>query len=311
VRLIPPSEIAIPAGFSHSLRSWAPPAARNDKLLSSVDFPGRTTRWVGMNRGAKIGWVSVAVGGAVVVALLVPTALSGWAPLAHWTCVSTGTVASKATMFFPAVLVNAPYGGEGYGSALEPASFPGAWGYPNSTVLVKNPAPNGSAVGQFFAVNVSVHRVNSVLALGPGDASRCRSSFAVSVAPPQSIAAVGWVLLGPGNTSDAVEPTSVNFTGFQGDPVSPQFENGFSAPNLGSITTCQTGTKLLNVSAQPATVEVPFSVGSQNYTVPFTIPFQLQFQYWFPAQFGTWQIDNLSAPGGPGGGWAFSYSPCD
>jgi hypothetical protein len=263
-----------------------------------------------MNRRAKIVWLSVATASAVVVALLVPTALSGWAPLVHWTCVSTGTVASKGTMFFPAVLVNAPYGGEGYGSALEPASFPGAWGYPNSTVLVKNPAPNGSAVGQFFAVNVSVHRVNSVLALGPGDASRCGSSFAVSVASPESIAAVGWVLLGPGNASDAVEPTSVNFTGFQGDPVSPQFQNGYGGSNFANVTTCDAGAKLLNASAQPATVVIPFHMGDRNYTVAFTIPFQLQFQYWFPADFGTWQVDNLSTDGGPGGGWAFSYSPC-
>jgi len=31
------------------------------------------------------------------------------------------------------------------------------------------------------------------------------------------------------------------------------------------------------------------------------------WSYWFPPDFGTWQIDNLSAPGGPGGGWAFNF----
>ncbi len=213
-------------------------------------------------------------------------------------------------MFFPAVLVNAPYGGRGYGTALEPASYPGAWGYPNNTVLVGNPAPNGSATGTFFPVKVSVERLTSDLEFGAGTNARCDASYGVSVAPPESIGSAGWVLLGPGNASDALEPTWSNFSGFEGDPVSPHFENGFAVSNLANVTTCNAPTKLLTVSARPATVQIQFRLGGQNVTVAYTIPFQLQFQYSFPADFGTWQVDNLSAPGGPGGGWAFSYSPC-
>lgn len=263
-----------------------------------------------MNRRVKLAWTSVIVACAVVAALLAPTALSGWAPLAHWSCVSSDTVASNGTMFFPAVLVNAPYGGKGYGTALESANYPGAWGYPNDTALVGSPALNGTADGLFFPVNVSVDRLSSAWAFGPGNNDRCDAAYGVSVSPPPFIGGIGWVLLGPGNASDALEPTWNNFTGFEGDPISPHFENGFVGSNSASVTTCDAPAELLTVSARPATVQIQFPVGGQNVTVAYTIPFQLQFQYSFPADYGTWQVDNLSAPGGPGGGWAFSYSPC-
>ncbi|MGC2034334.1 MAG: hypothetical protein WA761_02675 [Thermoplasmata archaeon] len=57
-------------------------------------------------------------------------------------------------------------------------------------------------------------------------------------------------------------------------------------------------------------VKLLFTENEQNFSVPYVLPFTEQYTYTFPANFGTWQVDNLSAPGGPGGGWAFSYSPC-
>jgi len=110
--------------------------------------------------------------------------------------------------------------------------------------------------------------------------------------------------------NDAGVPTWVNFTGFQGKPASPVFIDNFAVANRGNVSTCGTSAQNLLTFATSVAVRIPFSVGNQNYTLAYTIPFLLSYHYLFPGNFGTWQIDNLSAPGGPGGGWAFSYSPC-
>jgi hypothetical protein len=58
------------------------------------------------------------------------------------------------------------------------------------------------------------------------------------------------------------------------------------------------------------TVWFPVSLSDRTVQVPFIIPVTESYHYTFPANFGIWEVDNLSAPGGPGGGWAFSYEPC-
>jgi len=57
-------------------------------------------------------------------------------------------------------------------------------------------------------------------------------------------------------------------------------------------------------------VSFRIDLGNQSFWIATELPFTEQYHYSFPANFGTWQVDNLSAPGGSGGGWAFSYSPC-
>lgn len=49
---------------------------------------------------------------------------------------------------------------------------------------------------------------------------------------------------------------------------------------------------------KPATVQIQFLGGARNATVAYTIPFQLQSRDSFSMDFGTRQVDNLSAQEG-------------
>jgi hypothetical protein len=114
--------------------------------------------------------------------------------------------------------------------------------------------------------------------------------------------------MGQGNVSDQQEPVVL----FPGHSNTIYFLNGFDTPDSGSISTCgEPAQSLPLVTSTHLTLWAHFASDGQNYSVPFNLPIvESQFHYWFPANFGTWQVGNLSASGGPGGGWAFSYSPC-
>jgi hypothetical protein len=78
-----------------------------------------------------------------------------------------------------------------------------------------------------------------------------------------------------------------------------------------TVSTCGSSTASLWVTSHYLTLWYRFSTGQGSATVSFTAPESgAGFHYSFPADFGMWQVDNLSSPGGPGGGWAFSYAPC-
>ncbi len=91
---------------------------------------------------------------------------------------------------------------------------------------------------------------------------------------------------------------------------SPTFHNGFELPNSPPIDTCGGAGVDRVVTSSYLRLSFGVSVSGLNFTLPFTLPFVQTFAYAFPADFGVWQIDNLSAQNGPGGGWAFSYAAC-
>jgi hypothetical protein len=58
-------------------------------------------------------------------------------------------------------------------------------------------------------------------------------------------------------------------------------------------------------------IEVPFTLNGSTYTASATIVGTFNYTYSFPANFGTWSIDDLNTgASAPGGGWAFSFAPC-
>lgn len=247
---------------------------------------------------------------AVIVGLLALTWTAPAGLFLHWTCMKGSEVASQY-MALPVVLINVPYGGIAWGNGTLPASFPGGPGYPDNAGGYGTGAPNGTAVGEFFPDNLTLLRQSSELVAGPGPDTKCHSPYAVRVS-------LGWyaaggssvMFMGPGNTSDANEPTTASFVHANYEPVAPIWNNSFSGANHGPINTCGGLATSLYTEAAGLPVSVTFSSAGTTLAVPFVIPALMTFHYSFPADFGTWQIDNLSAPAGPGGGWAFSYSPC-
>jgi len=116
-----------------------------------------------------------------------------------------------------------------------------------------------------------------------------------------------WVWLVLSNlTNDSQEPAFfVNLSG-----TTPVYANNSFYHATGTVSTCGQGGKSLGLTAARIWVSVPFEYEGLTHFLNTTIPIIAHYQYYFPPDGGVWEVDNLSAPGGPGGGWAFSYSPC-
>lgn len=258
----------------------------------------------------------LAIVAVVMAVFLSMTALTAWAPIIHWTCQRQSEAASLSNYYLPAVLVNSPYGGNAWGNGTIPVNFPGAWNGPPpasvSAVAFGTGASLGETLGAFFTVNVSFYHVTNLTEWGPGQNIRCSQPFLVTFGAPSLYSEAGGWVMGPNNTSDSSEPNfAVLFQGTRDASDSLFFNNSYVDSNRVNVTTCGGSAQSLPlVTSTSLTIWFPLAVGGKNYTTPYELTFEQDFHYWFPADFGTWQVDNLSAPGGPGGGLAFSYSPC-
>jgi hypothetical protein len=271
---------------------------------SHTDLPAS-----GARSRSRIGW-TLGVGSiAVVLALIVAsTWVGGWGALAHQSCVSSGIVSSQF-VWLPTILVNSPYGGSASGNASFPPGFIRGW--PFSGNGMSGPS-NGSVGGAFLHVEINVTEDHNETVWGPGANDHCGQNFAMASSISFNGSSVYSGVLGNrGNSSDVDEPHGYNFT-FPSTPSdsTPYFDNGFTQSNEVGVTTCGTGPESLPMRSPGFTVWLTFAVHGELTVAPYTLPFPQVYHYYFPGDFGTWQVDNLSAPGGPGGGWAFSYSPC-
>lgn len=248
------------------------------------------------------------VGGAIAVAtvvLVLPTLLGGWAPLLHYACVHEEGSAVTLYAWVPALMINSPYGGEAFGNGTVP---PGPLSPSGQGLVYELGEANGSAAWAGFRAEFNVSRVENQTLWGAGQDVRCKSPFSASASYWGDIV-LGGPLLGSGNISDSGEPTSLNHWTYPGD-VNLTVSNGFTGNNSRSISTCGKPAAMNFTSSSRFIVEIPVLLGGVEYSLPYVLPIQESFHYVFPSDFGTWQVDNLSAPGGPGGGWAFSYTPC-
>ncbi len=262
-------------------------------------------------------WLLTSGACALGVAMVLPTLVGGWAPLEHWSCTDQQLVDHTANVLVPGVLVNSPYLGNASGTVFASWKDPGFWNGPP-------PAPgwslgfsyhlsnveNGSVEGLFYPVNVSVYHTVSTLTLGPGPNDRCLGPLRAEIQQPANFGMADVTIPIPTNQSDASEPTSLGSAGSGIRFESPfaSFHNGFENAS-GSYDTCDGVGFGTTVISNHETVLFNATWDGQPVLVPYTFHLTQQFVYHFPAG-GIWAVDNLSAPGGPGGGWAFSYSAC-
>jgi hypothetical protein len=92
-------------------------------------------------------------------------------------------------------------------------------------------------------------------------------------------------------------------------PVNPTFNNSFTHANMPPIDTCGGPAQFVSLRGQSWSSSLSFGLTIHGALVNVTSapPLLLSYWYGFPANFGIWAVDNLSIPGGPGGGWAFSF----
>jgi hypothetical protein len=270
-----------------------------------------TGRWSRFSPIIVVAAVVVAITG-----LLLPTTVLVWAPVLHWTCQSQSEVYSATDAWLPVVFVNSPFGGTASGTGWMPWTFPGAGNGPppgpGAKVSWGTSAHNGTAYGAFFEVSMGVYQVRNVIALGPGANNKCSAPTQLELLPPAQYGGTATPITLPGNLSDAGEASNATLFLGSADPVkSPViFNNSFTTSNSPDISTCGVGGKTFTVDTRGLRVQIMLNISGATELFPYDFPFSSELNYSFPANFGTWAIDNLSAPGGPSGGWAFSYSPC-
>jgi len=229
--------------------------------------------------------LAVVTGVAVAMVLV----LVGMQPASPGSC-RPGVKVAQLDTITPWVWVNSPFRGEANGSFTYRTST-------NNLSEGYGPAVNGT---------VLVFSADAAWSISIATGESCSSRF------------LGSPIYRPGITGVWGWPPYGNLTNDTSEPAVPIWQGGVTNVRANAtfyrstsqITTCGQGGAARNLTSTSMWESIPF-----NYTTGLTfynvsIPVIGHYQYYFPANTGTWLIDNLSAPGGPGGGWAFSYYPC-
>ena len=236
----------------------------------------------------------------------------------HYICVKGEQVASQFnyTTYF---LLNSPFGGWGNGT-YDAADLFGTGGSGHQF--------NGSAGSVFAGGGWNLSKVNRVHVYGWGASASCPAYEAnagtVSTPGLPFASCAGCPVLGNGTRSDVGEPSQLAYNATVGATVyrSVIFNNSFTIDNRGTVSTCGGPGQNLSMSTHNVTFQIPFATADGTITLTESLytpswgsapdgSYTAQYWYWFPGNFGSWAIDNLSAPGGPGGGWAFDFlGPC-
>lgn len=260
-------------------------------------------------RRAFLATAGAAIG---IVVVLVSISVVDGSPVfwEHYGCVRGELLASQYN-WTPVALTNAPYGGAVFSHVA------------NAYGGVEGGFYNGSVLVDFFQLEWNLSSVDRVLVSGPGPRQHCPTydvTGAHGFAPWAQSSGGGIFLLGPGNTSDVGVPTQFNFSAGGEGLTSVIFHDAFVAPNDASVSTCGRGAAEVNVSSRHLDVQIPFQTAHGRVLIDATAyglgvysapGFVSNFTYSFPADFGTWQVDNLTlGPNASGSGLAFSYAPC-
>lgn len=234
--------------------------------------------------------VGAGIGGGVVAA---------WALLGAPTeCVPSEPVANLITAT-PVLVVNSPYGGWANGTYTVFSNTSAGESWVQQSVGAKN----GSVTYLYDVTNWTVwttHREGKPV-------GSCLEVFAFTWAPTGS-----WIVDSTleNFTNDSRAPQSSGGPGgpdHNGSPLDPiYFNQSFSrAVSIGE--TCGSGAVTLTAGSRYIDLRIPFEYLGAPHVGNVTFDEFTNFSYTFPANGGAWGIDELSSPGGPGGGWAFSY----
>lgn len=265
--------------------------------------------------------------GVIVVLLAATGASQAWDPFPHPVC-SLGSLVGNVTVWAPAAVVAAPFGGTEHGTIV-------TWGKSSVgyTTLSSTPTVTGGNVTAFYVgyENWSIYRQSNKLQVGLGSA--CASPLVAfsSVDPPQDLRSGGItsVSLVVNAESDVAMPGRLNASELCAElELTPNPDCGVSAvfdmnftKSSGSVDTCgkdSSQTLSLSIKAWPA--GVPYLWNGDVQLVPYeprgppgsayVYGTYAGYNYTFPAEGGIWHYDNLGETGGTGAGLSFSYTAC-
>jgi hypothetical protein len=262
----------------------------------------------GPPRGNRVlGPVSFTIGAAIGVAVFLTVASVGGVSLvSHTTCERRGTIGT--TLFWtPYSLENAPYLGATYYSAdFQLYELFG----PTKVALRAGEVGGGNvSAGYFETENWTVFSQANASQLGPGFDRPCSSLFGAVQSPTNFTSSYGGLVLqGPGNSSNRNEPTTFPLPTTHAVAA---FADGFRLANQQSVSTCGTSWKELPFSSSSFDISLTVLSPKGALNVVASVASNENFSYYFPANSGTWLVDDLQLnPGLTGPGLAFEWQAC-
>jgi hypothetical protein len=240
--------------------------------------------------------------GALLLGIIVGVALVAGSP--HTGARSGGTggctpgpvIANVSNALTPYVLLNSPWNADRSNWSTQSS-------YIGNGMTFTYYAWDGTVWGSFNETNWTVRVGQGSESSGPP----CDSRFYAAGTPSRQYGGGNFPLGSFANDSNEPSYLRLNAS-VNGGPI--YYWNGFYRATS-RISTCDNaGPQSVQFTSNHLTVGIPFTYGGQSIVLNVTIYQHTVFRYVFPVNAGTWLVDNLSAPGGPGGGWAFSYSPC-
>lgn len=265
--------------------------------MSANATPRRISRALALSVGIAVG---------IVLPLLVFVG-GGGGVLSHAICVS-GSPVSNATVWTPFSLTNAPY----LGSTVYRAHFANweLFGWTNVTIGPPGSLTGNVSTGYFETQNWTLYSESNRSLAGPGLNRYCESEYTVLMSHTQfDVSVSGEPLQGLGNASNVNEPTT--FTYGHSGHSSAIFANGFTSANAAPVSTCGTHASELNFTSTSFEISMTFSTVSGPVSTIVTISSAENYTYLFPANGGTWQVDDLqNNPGLVGPGLAFRWTAC-
>lgn len=243
------------------------------------------------------------VGAFSMTAVLLGAAIGGGLVIAafHFStpgqCVPLVPIANL-TISTPVMIINSPYLGAASGTLT---TFTNISGHPY-TITQATGSRNGSIAYLLQLLNWTVWTTHHV---GTGSGS-CHGVYSLSWVP----------------TGTSVLNSSANYTN---DSDSQQYIGGGSPPwpngaPLGyvyfndsvtegtfEVSTCGGSAIHLQARSTYLDLRIPFAFQGVWHTQDVSFRALTNYTYTFPTNSGVWSVDALNLPGGPGGGWAFSY----
>jgi hypothetical protein len=245
-----------------------------------------------MNQGKAPSRIVVAIAIAAGLAVAIPLPIASFGVFSS-ECGPGPVVATLPLSFTPRVIADSPLFGTASGSLT---IHNGSTTYQTTF----RGAENGTVWIYFGLENWTV-TANTAKA---GNLGGCSSAYLASVQDTGDSVIGPIPAQGVNFTNDSQAPT---FSGsnLTGAPIIYYYA-GFYAQSR-TLSTCGSGTVNLTTSSNYLRVGLGFEAGGEWHILNETLDLQTEYSYEFLGNSGTWGIDNLSAPGGPGGGWSFSY----
>jgi hypothetical protein len=247
-----------------------------------------------MSRAVALSIAAVIIGAGIGAGLVTAWTIEG----SPDQCVASQPV-DHLTILMPVLIVNSPYGGYANGSWTRYAN--------TSSQTIKETDTIGARNGSIdYLLEQSNWTIWTTKQSGDRSVS-CAGVFSYSWTPT-GIQVVGSTGLNYTNDSQASQFTGGNGTRSNyGAPYDLLYFNDSFYRSSGGFSDCGGGTSTTAAASTYIDYRIPFDYQGSPQIASITFDELTNFTYTFPANGGAWEMDDLSSPGGPGGGLSFSF----